>query len=368
MRPHDELPRRTPLSSLGEAGDNADFYDSNRQFETFHEQAGELLMRAPRVLTWHVHGAYLYYLTQARCEFILPVREDRSAGYGGRVGDHPWGANVREVPWDRIPFEEIDVVLCQSRTNYLEDRHEILSEEQLELPCVYIEHDPPREQPTDTRHLLDDPKALLVHVTHFNDLMWDSNRTPTKVIEHGVVIPESVSYSGELERGLVVINQLEKRGRRLGADIFLRARESLPLDLIGMEADTLGGLGEVPHSQLPEFASHYRFFFNPIRYTSLGLAVCEAMAAGVPVVALATTEMATVIENGVNGYADTDLEKLVDHMNRLLDDPGLARRLGEGARRTARERFGIERFARDWEATLREVAGRRAERLIGAAS
>ncbi|HEX7004434.1 MAG TPA: glycosyltransferase family 4 protein [Trueperaceae bacterium] len=325
-------------------------------------------MRRPRVLTWHVHGAYLYYLTQTDAEFILPVREDRSDGYGGRVGDHPWGANVREVAWDRIRSEQIDVVLCQSRRNYEVDRFDILSDEQLELPLVYVEHDPPREHPTDTRHPLDDPNALLVHVTHFNDLMWDSNRTPTRVIEHGVVVPYGVEYSGELERGLVVINQLEKRGRRLGADIFLRAREELPIDLIGMEARSLGGLGEVPHSQVPAFASRYRLFFNPIRYTSLGLAVCEAMAAGIPIVALATTEMATVIENDVNGYADTDTEGLIGRMRMLLEDPQLARRLGEGSRATARERFGIDRFAREWGAALREVAANRAGRLVEAAS
>ena len=325
-------------------------------------------MRRPRVLTWHVHGAYLYYLTHADAEFILPVREDRGAGYGGRVGDHPWGSNVREVPWEQVRSEEIDVVLCQSRHNYEVDRFDILSDRQLGLPLVYVEHDPPREQPTDTRHPLDDPAALLVHVTHFNDLMWDSNRTPTRVIEHGVVIPQGVSYGGELERGLVVINQLEKRGRRLGADIFRRVRESVPLDLIGMEATSLGGLGEVPHSQLPAFAARYRFFFNPIRYTSLGLAVCEAMAAGVPIVALATTEMATVIENGINGFADTNTDALISRMRELLDEPELARRLGEGARRTADERFGIDRFAREWGATLREVAGNRAGRLVGAVS
>jgi hypothetical protein len=27
----------------------------------------------PKVLTWHIHGTYLYYLTQANCDFYLPV-------------------------------------------------------------------------------------------------------------------------------------------------------------------------------------------------------------------------------------------------------------------------------------------------------
>jgi hypothetical protein len=326
------------------------------------------MTRPLRVLTWHVHGSYLGYLARTECELVLPVREGRPEGYGGKAGGLGWGENVRELPAERVRFEEIDVVLCQSRRNWEVDRFEILSKEQLRGPCVFLEHDPPRESPTDTRHPVDDPDVLLVHVTHFNDLMWDSGRTPTRVIEHGVAIPDDVRYGGELERGLVVVNCLERRGRRLGADIFRRVRERVPLDLVGMESKQIGGLGEVPHNELPRFASRYRFLFNPIRYTSLGLAVCEAMAVGLPVVGLATTEMVTVIENGRNGYVATDVESLIERMRALASDRDTARRLGEGARRTARERFGIERFARDWESTLREVAGRGAARTARFAS
>jgi glycosyltransferase involved in cell wall biosynthesis len=124
-----------------------------------------------------------------------------------------------------------------------------------------------------------------------------------------------------------------------------------------MAAEELGGLGEIEHAQLPAFASRYRFLFSPIRYSSLGLAVIEAMMVGLPVVALATAEMATVIENGVSGYADTNLATLVERMRLLLREPGLARDLGDGARRRARERFSIERFSADWNAALRHVTG-----------
>jgi glycosyltransferase involved in cell wall biosynthesis len=153
----------------------------------------------------------------------------------------------------------------------------------------------------------------------------------------------------------VVINHLARRGRRLGIDVFEQARAEVPLDLVGMGSDELDGLGELPHDRLPEQVARYRFFFNPIRYTSLGLAVLEAMMIGVPIVGLATTEMVTAVENGVSGYVDTDLGRLVDRMRALLADPAEARRLGEGARRVARERFGIERFAADWDAALRLV-------------
>src|SRR5262249_22926405 len=144
------------------------------------------------------------------------------------------------------------------------------------------------------------------HVTPFNNLMWDSGRTPTRVIDHGVVVPEGVRYTGELERGIVVVNNLCRRGRRLGADVFALADREVPLDLVGMSWREGGGIGEVPHFELPAFEARYRFFFNPIRYTSLGLAVCEAMMVGMPILGLATTEMVTAVENGVSGYVETD--------------------------------------------------------------
>jgi hypothetical protein len=248
-------------------------------------------------------------------------------------------------------------VLFQTRKNYLEDQYEILSEQQQQLPRIYLEHDPPREHPTDTKHIVDDPNILLVHVTHFNDLMWDSGRTPTRVIEHGVLIPEEARYTGEIEKGLVVVNNLRLRGRRLGLDIFERVRKQVPLDLVGINADEVGGLASLAHRELLELEGHYRFIFNPIRYTSLGLAICEAMTIGMPIVGLATTEMATAIENGISGYVDTNIDHLVEHMRRLLDNPLEAKRLGAGARLRALQRFNIERFADDWNATFASVIG-----------
>src|SRR3954467_335776 len=298
-------------------------------------------MQPLRILTWHVHGNYLFYLAHAHQEFYVPVKPGRPEGYGGRSGTLPWPDNLHEVPAEEVKNLRLDCILFQSHKNYLEDQYEILSEEQRRLPRIYLEHDPPRQQPTDTRHPVDDPNMLLVHCTHFNNLMWDSGRTPTRVIEHGVVVPAGVRYTGELERGIVVVNGIARRGRRLGADIFERVRREVPLDLAGMLSEEVGGLGEVKYGGLHAFEARYRFFFNPIRYTSLGLAVCEAMMIGMPVIGLATTEMVTVVENGVSGYLDTDITMLVDAMWEMLEFPAEARRLGAGAREYARERFSI---------------------------
>jgi glycosyltransferase involved in cell wall biosynthesis len=203
----------------------------------------------------------------------------------------------------------------------------------------------------------------VVHCTAFNRLMWDNGGVPTRVIDHGVIAP-AARYTGELDKGLVVINNLARRGRRLGSDLYKQIRLDVPLDLVGMGAEEAGGLGEVLHAELPAFAARYRFLFNPIRYTSMGLAVIEAMMVGLPVVALATTEMVTVIKDGVNGFIDTDAERLTQRMKLLLSDRDLSRSMGEQARRTALQRFGIERFVADWNQAFLEVTGSRHERFV----
>jgi len=160
---------------------------------------------------------------------------------------------------------------------------------------------------------------------------------------------------------------MRQRGRRLGADVFEQVRGQVPIDLVGIGSREVGGLGEIPHEALPAFLGSYRFFFNPIRYTSLGLSVCEAMMASLPIVGLATTEMVTVVRNGESGYLDTRIPRLLETMRELLEDPAEARRLGQGARREALERFNIPRFARDWEDVFAKATGKRAPALATAA-
>lgn len=308
-------------------------------------------MKRLKILTWHVHGSYLYYLTQAQHEFYLPIKPGRPEGYGGRLPGFDWGDNVHNIEAERVAQESFDAVIFQSRRNYEIDRA-ILSETQKGLPRLYIEHDPPQETPTNTRHVVDDPHTLLVHVTHFNQLMWDSGRTPTHVVDHGVIVPKDVRYSGEIPKGIVVVNDLRTRGRRLGLDIFEQVRKQVPLDLVGMDARSLNGIGEISHDDLPALVARYRFFFHPIRHTSLGLALCEAMMIGTPIVGLATTELPTVIENGRSGFIDTNVDALVEKMRRLIEDPQLAQQLSRGARDYAQKRFSIERFTRDWDAAI----------------
>jgi hypothetical protein len=309
-----------------------------------------------RILTWHIHGSYLHALARIGHEWLVPVRPGRPDRFGGAGRDMP--PNVLEIDADRVRYTRVDVVLFQHERNWTDDQ-DILSPSQRRGPRIYLEHNAPRPHPTDSRHAVDDPGVLLVHVTHFNRLMWDCGRTPTTVIEHAVAVDPSARYSGTLARGLTLVNELRRRGRVVGEDVFLAARARVPLDLAGIDSERYGGLGSLPYFELHRRMGTYRFLFSPIRYTSLPLAVIEAMTIGMPVCALATTELPTVIENGVNGYVSCDLDALLARMRDLLEDAELAARLGAAGRAVARERFSLPRFAQDWNAAFALVTSRR---------
>jgi hypothetical protein len=305
------------------------------------------------VLTWPIHGAYMGALARVPVRWTVPVQPGR-LGYGGRSRTASWPDNVVEVPVDELPGHRFDVVVYQHHLHHDVDRWSVLTPEQRAAPAVFIEHDPPRMSPTDTVHPVTEPGAVVVHVTPFNALMWDT-RVPWTVIDHGVVIPDSTA-SLERPMGIAVINDLASRGRRLGLDVYRQVRDVVPVTLIGMGAADLGGLGEVaPDAVVPTVAEH-RFLLSPIRYTSLGLGILEAMAAGVPVVGLATTELVTVVHDGVEGFVHTDVASVVASARRLLADRELALAMGAAARAMAAARFGIDRFVADWHDVLCRVA------------
>jgi glycosyltransferase involved in cell wall biosynthesis len=97
-----------------------------------------------------------------------------------------------------------------------------------------------------------------------------------------------------------------------------------------------------------------RLYLHPVRWTSLGLSLLEAMHLGMPVVALATTEVVEAVPPDA-GVISTQVEVLADAARRLVADPEQARLMGKAARAAATARYGLERFLGDWDALLEEV-------------
>jgi len=309
-----------------------------------------------RVLLWHVHGAWTTAFVHGRHEYVVPVLPDRGPDGVGLARTYAWPGRVTEVPPEQLRDQEFDVVLLQRP-----DELEGLAQDWLgrrpgrDIPAIYVEHNAPQGRITDMRHpAADRPELLVVHVTHFNALFWDTGSTRTRVIEHGIVDPGH-RYTGELPRAAVVINEARRRARVTGTDLLDRFSQAAPIDLFGMDAASLGGIEDLPQRDLHDEMARRRVYLHPIRWTSLGLSLLEAMHLGMPVVTLGTTEAHEAVPQEA-GAVSTRIDVLAGAVRRLIDDPGEAAARGSAARAAALERYGLERFLADWDDALQEVA------------
>jgi hypothetical protein len=300
---------------------------------------------------WHVHGSYQTALVQGRHEFLLPLLPDRGPDGRGRARTWAWPANAAEVTPGDAQDAEVDVVVVQ-RPHELELAERWLGRRR--LPTIYLEHSSPQGAIAEMRHPAADRDDLtVVHVTHFNALFWDTGSTKTRVIEHGIVDP-GYRYTGELPRVAVAINEPVRRGRVTGTDLLPRLNGEVGLDVFGIGADEIGG-SDVPQSALHHEFARRRAYLHPIRWTSLGLTLLEAMHLGMPVVALDTTEVAEAVPPEA-GVVSNRIDVLRGALRDFVRDPERAREAGLAARRAALERYGLERFLADWDTVLEEVA------------
>jgi hypothetical protein len=318
-----------------------------------------------KVLLWHVHGSWTTGFVQGQHEYLIPVVPDRGPDGLGRARTWDWPASAREVTPEQLRNTDVDVVVLQ-RPRDLELVREWLGREPgHDLPAVFLEHNAPDGAVPNTRHpLADQATVAIVHVTFFNELFYDNGSAPTVVIEHGIVDPGE-RYTGELARAAVVVNEPVRRGRYTGGDLLPLFAEAAPLDVFGMG---LAGLHErydldpgrvALHEDPPQAAMHAelarrRVYVHPVRWTSLGLSLLEAMHLGMPVVALATTEAVEAVPAEA-GVLSTRPDRLAAAVRHFVDEPDAARLAGKAARAAALERYGLERFLADWDRLLAEV-------------
>jgi hypothetical protein len=314
-----------------------------------------------RILMWHVHGSWTSSFVQGNHTYLLPVVEDRGPEGRGRARTWNWPTSAVEVTPEDLAATDIDVIVLQRPID------EDLADQWLggrklgrDVPVVWLEHNAPQGRVADMRHTAADRRDVtVVHVTHTNELFWDCGTTPTRVIEHGIPDPGD-QYSGELPHAAVVVNEPERRGRVVGADLLPRFAEHTPIDMFGMATATLadrlgfGGEQDLDQPSLHQAMARRRVYLHPFRWTSLGLSLLEAMSLGMPIVALATTEVPESVPSSA-GVVTNRLDDACAALRHFINEPEAARRAGQEARRSALERFGLKRFLDDWDVLLSEV-------------
>ncbi len=127
------------------------------------------------------------------------------------------------------------------------------------------------------------------------------------------------------------------------------------------EAEALG-VGEAVRllgfrDDVPALMAGSDMLVHPALMEGFGYVLVEAMAAGRPVVAAATSNIPEIIPDGETGYLvdAQDGEALRDRVSRIISDPAHAAALGEAGRRRARELYSFERMLDELEAYFGEL-------------
>jgi phosphatidyl-myo-inositol alpha-mannosyltransferase len=186
-------------------------------------------------------------------------------------------------------------------------------------------------------------------------------RRPIDVVPNGVASPAVARRSGhmhDLPRGRLVLwtHRLEPRK---GFPIAIRAFAKLAADLDDVHLVVVGDgpdraalellpdrhrgrvsmLGPVSDDALASLRAEAGVFVAPaVGQESFGIALVEAMAAGLPVVASDITGYREVVRHGVDGLLvpPNDPIALAAALRRVLTEPGLTASLGGAGRRRAR--------------------------------
>jgi glycosyltransferase involved in cell wall biosynthesis len=133
-------------------------------------------------------------------------------------------------------------------------------------------------------------------------------------------------------------------------DGFLARRKELGLE------DAVAVLGH--RQDVPAVLAGLDVLVCPSEDEPFGMIVLEAMAAGTPVVASDCGGPAEILEDGRSGllFRTGSAGSLAAAVLRILDEPGLGRRLAAEARNRVRSAFGSARYARDVEAVYAALA------------
>ncbi|NJF24671.1 glycosyltransferase family 4 protein [Thermococcus sp. Bubb.Bath] len=107
-------------------------------------------------------------------------------------------------------------------------------------------------------------------------------------------------------------------------------------------------LGRQPREKIKEYLGASDVYLSPTVYEAFGIAVLEALACGVPVVANNHGGIGEIVEHGRTGLLSQNDQGLIQNLVALIDDENMREEMGKNARKGVEDRFS-------WEAVVPRV-------------
>jgi glycosyltransferase involved in cell wall biosynthesis len=178
-------------------------------------------------------------------------------------------------------------------------------------------------------------------------------RTPPRFLAMGALVPPK-AHAVLIEAFARVAERLPGSVLTISGDGPLREELLAQVGSLHLE----GAVRIVPPTpDVVRLLSEADIFVQPSVREGLPQALLEAMAAGKPVVATDVSSHASVLEDGRCGMLvpPNDPAALEEALVRLATDPATAAGLGRVAALRVRERYSLERMAREYEALYEQL-------------
>jgi glycosyltransferase involved in cell wall biosynthesis len=109
--------------------------------------------------------------------------------------------------------------------------------------------------------------------------------------------------------------------------------------------------GYVPYHLINEYYKKGYLLVAPTKHEAFGLTIVEAMASGLPVIATAVTSVPELVKNGVTGILVpwNDAGALAEAIITLLDNPEMAKSMGQAGRERVEQMFTWDKAAKQME-------------------
>ena len=144
---------------------------------------------------------------------------------------------------------------------------------------------------------------------------------------------------------------------KLSDGITINYTQGLRANHVRLRGRNVKSLGRIPPKDMPSVYQMSDILLSPTVREGFGLAVAEAMACGLPVVASDCSSIPELVDHGKGGFLCPvgDVEAFAEKINLLADSPGLRKKMGEYNRTKAEKMFTLERMVNEYRDLFEEV-------------
>ncbi len=318
-------------------------------------------MSGPRVLTFNFHEPYLCLMAKMGLPLFVGSYDAPPLARAWQTKFRPVPPNVTILPerqWrDELQHGEFQVVIAQNEMN---------AADVFDGPCAkivvchnrrnFLELAMTPENRAAYGALLDRLREAFTFV-FISDSKRKSYGFDGEVILPGIDVDEYGGYRGDVSAALIVGNAMRARNAMFDVDLQDRVRAGLPSRVAGEDPQRSNATPTRDFADLLELYRSHRCLLHVTREEfedGYNLALLEAMATGIPIVSLANRT--SPLTDGEDGFVSGQENVLRERVKLLIDDPGLAVKMGQRARETVREKFPIDRFTARWKQVIQRAA------------